>query len=95
MTATTQEIDLAHSLLGSKYLVVVLGMKKNQFPSVSASDSLEGAGVSHAAGIQTFRGPEGLFSQPSQGRSVLELFQKDTFEVRLSYHPWRHAHAKS
>jgi hypothetical protein len=29
MTATPQETDLAHSLLGSKYLVVVLGMKNN------------------------------------------------------------------
>jgi NAD-dependent SIR2 family protein deacetylase len=45
---------------------------------------MEGAGVSQAAGIQTFRGPEGLFSHPSKKRSVLELFQKDAFEVRLS-----------
>jgi NAD-dependent SIR2 family protein deacetylase len=43
---------------------------------------MEGAGVSQAAGIQTFRGTEGLFSQRSKRGSVLELFQKDTFEVR-------------
>jgi NAD-dependent SIR2 family protein deacetylase len=41
---------------------------------------MEGAGVSQAARIQTFRGPEGLFSATS--KKVLELFQKDTFEVR-------------
>jgi NAD-dependent SIR2 family protein deacetylase len=41
---------------------------------------MEGAGVSQAAGIQTFRGPEGLFSPTS--KNILELFQKDTFEVR-------------
>jgi NAD-dependent SIR2 family protein deacetylase len=43
---------------------------------------MEGAGISQDAGIQTFRGIEGLFSQPSKGGSVLELFQKNTFEVR-------------
>jgi NAD-dependent SIR2 family protein deacetylase len=43
---------------------------------------MEGAGVSQAAGIQTFRGVEGLFIQPSKRGSVLELFQKDTFEAR-------------
>lgn len=81
VTATSQETDLAHSLLGSKYLVVVLG-KKRKSSSVNASDFMEGAGVSQAAGIQTFRGTEGLFSQPLNKKSVLELFQKDTFEVR-------------
>ena len=41
---------------------------------------MEGAGVSQAAGIQTFRGPGGLFST----KNILELFQKDTFEVKAA-----------
>ena len=43
---------------------------------------MEGAGVSQAAGIQTFRGAGGLFSPMLKKGSILELFQKDTFEVR-------------
>jgi NAD-dependent SIR2 family protein deacetylase len=45
---------------------------------------MEGAGVSQAAGIQTFRGSEGLFTKPLKGGSVLELFQKDTFGVKAT-----------
>jgi hypothetical protein len=84
MTPTSQETMLSHSILESKYLVVLLGKKnKHFFPPGEESDCTEGAGVSQAAGIQTFRGSEGLFSQSSKRRSVLELFQSDTFEVRL------------
>jgi NAD-dependent SIR2 family protein deacetylase len=84
MTVPSQKTDLANSLLTSKYLVVVLG-KKMQSISTSFNNSpdfMEGAGISQAAGIQTFRGPEGLFTQTSNKESVLELFHKDTFEVR-------------
>ena len=82
ITVTSQDIALIHRLLASKYLVVVLGMKSDGFPPVNASDLIKGAGVSRAAGIQTFRGAEGLFCQPSKKETVLESFQKDTFEVR-------------
>jgi replication fork clamp-binding protein CrfC len=82
MAVSSQETAFASSLLTSKYLVVVLGMKTINFHLFNTPDFMEGAGVSQAAGIQTFRGTEGLFSQTSKKGSVLELFQKDTFEVR-------------
>ena len=46
---------------------------------------ITGAGVSEAAGIQTFRGPGGLFSEQGNKRDMLELFDKDTFQVSFFF----------
>ena len=43
---------------------------------------LKGAGVSKAAGIQPFRGSGGLLSSASRSVNILELFDKNTFQVR-------------
>jgi NAD-dependent SIR2 family protein deacetylase len=42
---------------------------------------LKGAGVSKAAGIQPFRGSGGLLSVSTHSGEVLDLFDKDTFQV--------------
>jgi hypothetical protein len=84
MTTPSQQTTLASNLLASKHLVVVLGMGQT-IPLFNTPDFMKGAGVSQAAGIQPFRGAEGLFSQsPHNIRSVLNLFDKDTFEVKKS-----------
>jgi len=43
---------------------------------------LKGAGASKAAGIQPFRGSGGLLSDSSHSGNVLDLFDKDTFQVQ-------------
>jgi NAD-dependent SIR2 family protein deacetylase len=43
---------------------------------------VKGVGVSKAAGIQPFRGTEGLLSLSSKAGNILDLFEMDTFEVR-------------
>ena len=80
MSVSSQEIALSRSIWTSKHLVVVLGM--NFYLLSIPLTFMEGAGVSQAAGIQTFQGTGGLFSPRLNKGSVLELFQKDTFEVR-------------
>lgn len=78
MTVPSQEA-LSHSILTSKHLIVVLGKKKINLYLVNTSYFMKGAGVSQGAGIQTFRGPIGLFG--SMSKNILELFDKNTFEV--------------
>jgi hypothetical protein len=81
MNLSFEDIGLVERLLKSKHLVVVLGMKNVGFMQQLFLTPLKGAGVSKAAGIQSFRGTEGLLSVSSSKGSVLELFEKDTFQV--------------
>jgi NAD-dependent histone deacetylase SIR2 len=82
MSASLEENHLAERLLQSKHLVVVLGMVKGSFPLLWLPlTKVKGAGVSKAAGIQPFRGSEGLLSLSSKAENILDLFDKDTFEV--------------
>jgi NAD-dependent histone deacetylase SIR2 len=46
---------------------------------------LKGAGASKAAGIQPFRGSGGLLSVSSRSGNVLDLFDKDTFQVKRQF----------
>lgn len=68
-------------LLQSKHLVVVLGMNNCYCHIMVPLTPLKGAGVSKAAGIQHFRGSGGLLSVASHSGNVLDLFDKDTFQV--------------
>jgi NAD-dependent SIR2 family protein deacetylase len=61
--------------------------KTNHILLFNTPDFIKGAGVSQAAGIQPFRGTDGLFSQSPNVRSVLDLFEKNTFEVGQSSLP--------
>ena len=82
MHASFKENHLAECLLGSKHLVVVLGMNNGHFHIMVPLTPLKGAGVSDAAGIQPFRGSGGLLSVSSHSGNVLDLFDKDTFQVQ-------------
>lgn len=83
MAARFKESQLTDILLRSKHLVVVLGKNNGPCHVMVPLTSTTGAGVSEAAGIQTFRGRGGLFSVSSPGHSgnILALFDKDTFQV--------------
>jgi hypothetical protein len=81
MQAPFKDKQLAECLLRSKHLVVVLGMNNGHCHVLLPLTPLKGAGVSNAAGIQPFRGSGGLLSVSSDSGNVLELFDKDTFEV--------------
>jgi hypothetical protein len=82
---SSNEIIFSKGLLQSKYLVVIIGMK--YFHLTAAFDSQAGAGVSKAAGMQPFRGPGGLLtgSRPSKSGNILDLFDKDTFQVKFHF----------
>jgi len=82
MNLSFEDVGLVECLLKSKHLVVVLGMKNVGSAQQPFLTPLKGAGVSKSAGIQPFRGTEGLLSVSSSAGSVLELFEKDTFQVR-------------
>jgi hypothetical protein len=60
-----KDIALVERLLKSKHLVVVLGVKNAGFAQQLFLTQLKGAGLSKAAGIQRFRGSEGLLRVPS------------------------------
>lgn len=82
MDASFNDIIFSKHLLQSKHLVVVLGTKPVIAISRPPLTSQAGAGVSKAAGIPPFRGPGGLFNFSSKAGSMLDLFDKDTFQVR-------------
>jgi hypothetical protein len=84
MHASFKEIpsQLLECLLQSKHLVVVLGMINGHCHIMVPLTPPKGAGVSQAAGIQPFRGSGGLLNASSHSGNVLDLFDKDTFQVR-------------
>ena len=85
MHSSFKEIDLVECLLKSKHLVVVLGMNNVYCQIIVLLTPLKGAGVSKTAGILPFRGKEGLLSfSSSHSANVLDLFDKDTFQVQKS-----------
>lgn len=51
--------------------------------AASDTETSKGAGVSQAAGIQPFRGITGLFGPLSVAGKQRDMFDNDTFTVRM------------